>query len=125
MKSGLRFVAPDTSLDTKPMDGHLVERVVWMEMSDVGWRYKVRWQGYLGHDSWKREENLAGARAAVEEFWIAFEEPMPDSEVFRKNKLGRQKIQTSITCPRRRNKRREGRPLLMKKHQGDTSLNSK
>ena len=41
--------------------------------------------------------NLAGARASVEEFWFALEEPMPDSEVFRGNKRGRQKITTSIT----------------------------
>ena len=40
----------------------------------------------MGQDSWEREVNLAGARprAAVEDFWIALEELMPDSEVFRK-----------------------------------------
>ena len=45
---------------------------------------KVRWQGYLWQESWEKEANFAGARAAVEEFWIALEEPMPDSEVFRR-----------------------------------------
>ena len=79
--------------------------MVGVEMSDVGRRYKVRWQGYLGQDSWEREENLAGARAAVEEFWIALEEPMPDNEVFRKNKRGRQKIETSITKKKKQKKR--------------------
>ena len=29
------------------------------------------------------------SRRIREEFWIALEEPMPDSEVFRKNKRGR------------------------------------
>ena len=81
-----RFLAPNISVDTIPMGVHLVEKVVGVEMSDVGRRYKVRWQGYLGQDSWEREENLAGARAAVEEFWIALKEPMPNSEVFRKKK---------------------------------------
>ena len=48
--------------------------------------------GYMGQDSWEREVNHAGAiaRAAVEDFWIALEEPMPDGEVFRKNKRGTQ-----------------------------------
>ena len=79
---------------------YLVEQVVGVEMSDVGKssRYKVRWQGYLRQDSWEREENLAGVRVAIEEFWIAHEEPMPDSEVFRKNKQGRQKIPTPTTA---------------------------
>ena len=35
---------------------------------------------------------MAGARAAVEEFWIALGEPMPESEVFRKNKRWKHKI---------------------------------
>jgi hypothetical protein len=51
--------------------------------------------GYLGQDSWEREVNLAGARAAVEDFWIALEEPMPDSEVLRKHKRSRQMIANS------------------------------
>ena len=48
-----------------------MDKVVGVEMSDVGRRYKVRvrWLGYMGHDSWEREVNLAGARAAVEDFW--------------------------------------------------------
>ena len=89
----------------------------------AGGTYKVRWQGYLGQDSWEREENLAGAWAAVEEFWVALEEPMPDSEVFRKtNEVGRR-----LRCqsPKRRNRRGDGRLLLMEKQQSDTSLNSK
>ena len=52
----------------------------WTEMSDAGIKYKVRWQGYLGQDSWERGVNLAGARVAMEEFWIALEELMSDSE---------------------------------------------
>ena len=87
MKPKQRLLAPNVLLDTTPMGEHLVEKVIGVEMSDVGRRYKVRWQGYLGQDSWEREENLAGARVAVEEFWIALKEPMPDSEVFRKNKM--------------------------------------
>ena len=89
MKPGQRFLAPNMSVDTIPMGVHLVEKVVGVEMSDVGRRYKVRWQGYLGQDSWEREKNLAGAssRAAVEEFWITLKEPMPNSEVFRKKKM--------------------------------------
>ena len=35
--------------------------------------------------------NVAGARAAVEEFWLVLGEPMPESEVFRKNKRWKQK----------------------------------
>jgi len=81
------------------MGEHLVEKVVGVEMSDVGRRYKVRWLGYLGQDSWEREVNLAaclaGARAAVEDFWIALEEPMPDSEVLGKHKRDRQMIANS------------------------------
>jgi hypothetical protein len=52
-----------------------------------------------------REENLAGARTAVEEFWIALEGPMLDSEVFRKNKRGRQKIETSIAKKKKQKNR--------------------
>ena len=107
MKPGQRFLAPNMCLDTIPMGEHLVEKVVGVEMSDVGRRYKVRWQGYLGQESWEGEENLVGARAAVEEFWIALEEPMPDSEVFRKNKRGRQKIEASITKKKKQKKRGE------------------
>ena len=84
-----------------------MDKVVGVEISDVGRRYKVRWQGYLGQDSWEREVNLAGARASVEEFWFALEEPMPDSEVFRKNKRGRQKITTSITQKKEKKKKEE------------------
>ena len=36
---------------------------------------------------------MAGARASVEEFWLALDEPMPESEVFRKNKRWKQKIE--------------------------------
>ena len=97
MKPGQRFLAPNIQdLELEPGE-YVVDKVVGVEMSDVGRRYKVRWQGYLGQDSWEREVNLAGARTSVEEFWFALEEPMPDSEVFRKNKRGRQKITTSIT----------------------------
>ena len=56
----------------------------------------------------ERGENLAGARAgqaAVEELWIALEEPMPDSEVFRKNKQGRQKIEMSTSKKKKQKKR--------------------
>ena len=59
-------------------------------MSDTGRRYTVVWQGYLGQDPWEREINVAGARGAVEDFWAALQEPMPESEVFRKNKRSRQ-----------------------------------
>ena len=58
----------------------------------VGLRYKVLWQGYPGHDSWERKINVVGARGAVEDFWAALQEPMPESEVFRKNKRCRQKL---------------------------------
>ena len=59
----------------------------------------------IGQDSWEREENLACARVAVEGFWIALEEPMPDSEVFRKKKRGRQKTPTPTTACKKRRKR--------------------
>ena len=48
--------------------------LVWRnveESDDIDCRkYKVRWQGYPGQDSWEKEVNVAGARAAVEEFWL-------------------------------------------------------
>ena len=50
MKPWQRFLAPNMSLDTIPMGEHLVEKVVGVEMSDVGRRYKVRWQGYSTYD---------------------------------------------------------------------------
>ena len=98
-----------------------MDKVVGVEMSDVGRRYKVRWQGYQGQDSWEREVNLAGARATVEEFWSALEEPMPDSEVFRKDKRGRQKM-SIVTSSTKKKKRRWRRLWLMKKQQSDISL---
>ena len=116
----------DTEL--KPGE-HVVDKVVGVEiveMSEAGRRYKARWLGYLGQDSWEREVNLAGARAAVEDFWIALEEPMPDSEVmsevFRKtNEVGRRvRIQ-----PLRRRRRGRRRLWLMKKQQSGISLDSK
>ena len=67
-RPGQRFLAPNMFLDTIPKGEYLVGRVVGVEVSNVGSRYKVRWPGYLGQDSWEREENLAGARVAVEEF---------------------------------------------------------
>ena len=57
-----------------------MDKVVGVEMSDASRRYKVRWLGYLGQVSWEREVNLAGARAGVEDFWIALEEPMPEKK---------------------------------------------
>ena len=74
-----------------------MNKVVGVEMSDVGRRYQVRWLGYLGQVSWEREMILAGARVGVEDLWIALEEPMLDSEVFRKNKRGTQNIANSTT----------------------------
>ena len=55
-------------------------------------KYKVSWQGYPGQESWERGVNVAGARASVEEFWLAFDQQMPESEVFRKNKRWKQMI---------------------------------
>ena len=69
-----------------------MEKVVGVEMSDGCRKYKVKWEGYPGQDSWEREVNVAGARASVEEFWLALGEPMPESEVFRKNKRCKQKV---------------------------------
>ena len=66
----------------------------------------------------ERGENLAGARAgqaAVEELWIALEEPMPDSEVFRKNKRGRQKITTSITQKKKKKKKKKEKIVVDEK----------
>ena len=37
-------------------------------------------------------QGKTGARGAVEDFWAALQEPMPESEVFRKNKRCRQKL---------------------------------
>ena len=48
--------------------------------------------------------NLAGARAAVEDFWIALEEPMPDSEVLRKHKRSRQTIANSTNQKKKKKK---------------------
>ena len=39
-------------------------------------------------------KNVAGARAAVEEFWLALGEPMPESEVFHIQK--EQNMETKI-----------------------------
>ena len=41
-------------------------------------------------------------RLAIEEFWIALEESMPDSEVFRKNERGKQKIPTPTTARKKK-----------------------
>ena len=79
MKSGQRFLAPnieDVRLETGE---YFVEKVVGVEMSDGCRKYKVKWEGYPGQDSWEREVNVAGARASVEEFWLALGEPMPES----------------------------------------------
>ena len=46
----------------------------------------MRWQGHLGQDLWEREVDVAGARASVEEFWLALGGPIPESEVFRKDR---------------------------------------
>ena len=51
----------------------MVEKIIGVEESDVGRKYKVRWQGYPGQDSWEREVNVTGARASVEEFWLALD----------------------------------------------------
>ena len=108
MKPGQRSLAPNTQ-DTEPKPGeYVVDKVVGVEMSDVGRRYKVRWLGYLGHDPWGKEVNLAaclaGARAAIEDFWIALEEPMPDSEVLRNHKRGRQMIANSTNQEKKKKK---------------------
>ena len=92
MKPGQRFLAPNLQASKLKAGEYFVEKIVGVEESDVGRKYKVRWQGYPGQDSWEREVNVTGARAAVEEFWIALGEPMPESEVFRKNKRWKQKI---------------------------------
>jgi hypothetical protein len=54
-----------------------------------------------GQDSWEREVNAAGARASVEEFWLALDEPMPESEEFRKNKRWKQKIEIDKKAAKR------------------------
>ena len=104
MKPGQRFLAPNIQdLELKPGEC-VVDKVVGVEMSDVGRRYKVKWQVYLGQDSWESEVNLADVRTSVEGFWFALEEPMPDSGVFRGNKRRRQKITTSITQKKKKKK---------------------
>jgi hypothetical protein len=72
-----------------------------VEESEAGRKYKVRWQGYTSQDSWEREVNVAGARASVAEFWLALDEPMPESEVFRKNKRWKQKIEIDKKAEKR------------------------
>ena len=72
---------------SKPKAGEcFVEKIVGVEDSDDSRKCKVRWQGCPGQDSWEREVNVAGARAAIEESWLTLGEPMPESEVFRKKK---------------------------------------
>jgi len=105
MKPGQRFLAPNIQdLELKPGEC-VVDKVVGVEMSDVGRRYKLKWQGYRGQDSREREVNLAGARTPVEEFLFVLEEPMPDIEVFKGDKRGRQKITTSITQKKKKKKK--------------------
>ena len=65
MKSGQRFLAPNLQASKLKAGEYFVEKIVGVEESDVGRKYKVRWQGYPGQDSWEREVNVAGARAAV------------------------------------------------------------
>ena len=92
MKPRQRFLAPTLQISKLKAGEYFVEKIVDVEESDDGRKYKVRWQGYPGQDSWEREVSVAGARAAVEEFWLTLGEPMPESEVFRKNKRWKQKI---------------------------------
>ena len=92
MKPGQRHLAPNIQISELKTGEYFVEKVVGVEVSNAGRRYKVVWQEYPGQDSWEREINMAGARGAVEDFWAALHEPMPESEVFRKNKRCRQKL---------------------------------
>ena len=91
LKPGQRFLAPNLHISKLKAGEYFVEKIVGVEESNDGRKYKVRGRGYPGQDSWDREVNVAGATAAVEEFWLTLGEPMPESEVFR-NKRWKQKI---------------------------------
>ena len=62
MKPGERYLAPNIQVSQLALKAgeYFVEKIVGVEMSDAGRRYKVVWQGYLGEDSWERETNGAG-----------------------------------------------------------------
>ena len=61
MKPGQRFLAPNLQISKLKAGEYFVEKIVGVEESDDGRKYKVRWQGYPGQDSWEREVNVAGA----------------------------------------------------------------
>ena len=89
MKPGQRFLAPKPQVSKLKVGEYFVEKLIGVDYSEVGRKYKVRWQGYLDQDSWEGEVNVhvaSRARASAEEFWLALDQPMPESEVFRKNK---------------------------------------
>lgn len=60
---------------------YVVQKVVGVEQSELGRRYKVVWAGWPGEDSWEREENLVGAEEMVSAFWCLFGEPIPSDSV--------------------------------------------
>jgi hypothetical protein len=78
MKPGQRFLGGSRKLDVGiKKDHYAVRRVIGVENSDAGRRYKVVWAGdeNFGKDSWEKESNLVGAEEAVLEFWFALGEP--------------------------------------------------
>jgi len=52
MKPGQRYLAPNIQIPKLKAGEYFVEKIVGVEMSDAGRRYKGVWQGYLGQDSW-------------------------------------------------------------------------
>jgi hypothetical protein len=101
MKPRQRFLAPNPQASKLKAGEYFTDKIVGVEELDVGRKYKVKWQGYPGQDSWEREANVAGARSSVEEFWFALGEPMPESAIFRKNERWKQKVVTGQKAAKR------------------------
>ena len=86
------ILGPKPQVSKLKAGGYFVEKIVgcggirgWQKAQ--GEVARPQGLGYPGQDSWERGVNVAGARASVEEFWLALGEPMPESEVFRKNEI--------------------------------------
>ena len=60
---------------------YVVQKLVGVEESKLGRRYKVVWAGWPGEDSWEREGNLVGAEEMVSAFWCLLGEPIPSDGV--------------------------------------------
>ena len=60
MEPGQRYLAPKPQVLKLKAGEYFVEKIVGVEESEVGRKYKVRWQGYPGQDSWARLRSQCG-----------------------------------------------------------------